>query len=313
MNASSRLYSCYPAGTGRAILVLVLACLGGTVQTVDASLVLTEVSGDAMASVNFFGTSLPSASDSASFGPFGGAAVAEVGRTRAVQTGSGLNAVSAEGVLDDIPSFDLRAQTSIDQTVRNVGPLSEALAFQYVINGGELRLFNPRGSFEGLAATAAVSIFVIAPGFSGFLWDWGVTLRGSGSSVAAEIHGFAPIFDFEDPLGLGMPDVSEVTVAGNEAVLSIAPFTGFADLGQMGAGSMSLINYSMYASVSGPALNGAGGEASLGDPFDIMGSPGSMISIPGAVPVPEPELWMMMLLGLAGVLGAVRKRHSPKL
>ena len=95
-----------------------------------------------------------------------------------MQTGSGLNAVNAEGRFGDIPEFALRAETQIDQGVGNTGGTSETLAFQYVINGGELRLLSPSGSFDGLAATVGVSIFVLAPDFSGFLWEWGATLRG---------------------------------------------------------------------------------------------------------------------------------------
>ena len=292
---------------GFTVLVVLLASLGGLVQPVAAALTLTEVNGSATASVMFFGAGLSSASDSESFGPFGGAAVAELGRTRAVQTGSGLNAVNAEGRFGDIPEFALRAETQIDQLVRNTGAASEALAFQYVINGGELRLLSPSGSFDGLAATVGVSIFVIAPSFGGFLWEWGATLRGEAGSVVAESHGFAPIFDFDDPLSLGMPGLSAVRVAGGEAVLSIAPFTGLADLGIMERGSVSLITYDMYARVSGPGLSNTGGEASLGDPFDLSGSPGSAISIPGALPVSEADSWKLLLAGLAFLLARARR------
>jgi hypothetical protein len=294
------------------LLAVILATLNGLSQPVGAALVLTEVSGSAEVSVQFFGTSLPPASDAESFGPLGGVAVAEVGRTRAAQTGSGLNAVAAEGRFDDVPSFELLAATEIDQTVGNTGPGSEALAFQYLINGGELRLFNRGGSFEGLVATVAVSIFVLAPDFGGILWDWGATLRGSGGTAVAEIHGFAPIFELNDPLNLGIPTLSAVTISGSEAVLSIAPFLAFADLGALGPGGNALISYSMYASVSGPALNGGGGKASLGDPFDFTGNPGSVISIPGAAAIPEPKSWALLLLGTAALLASARRlRHLP--
>jgi hypothetical protein len=154
-----------------------------------------------------------------------------------------------------------------------------------------------------------VSIFVLAPDFSGFLWEWGATLRGAGGSAFAEVHGFAPLFDFHDPLDLGMPELSAVNVAGGEAVLSIAPFTGIAELGVMARGSGSVITYSMYASVSGPGLSNTGGEASLGDPFDLTGHPGSAISIPGALPVPEPASWVLLLLGLATLLAIARSKR----
>lgn len=288
--------------------VALLTCVACWLQPAQAGLALTRVEGTADASAMFFGTSLPPATDSASFGPFGGAAIAEVGRTRAVQTGSGFNAVSAEGHFGDIPEFKLRAQTSIDQRVTNTGAVDEALAFQYLINGGDLRLFSPTGSFNGLEATVAVSIFVLAPGFSGFLWDWGVTLRGVGSTVESAVHGFAPIFPLNDPLGLGTPTISPITVAGSEAMLSIAAFTAPADLGPLSPASTASLTYTMYAEVSGPAFNNTGGRASVGDPFDFSSNPGSVISIPGATPVvPEPASALLMLIGSAA-LSAVGAR-----
>jgi hypothetical protein len=149
---------------------------------------------------------------------------------------------------------------------------------------------------------------IFGPDFSGTLWEWGATLRGEAGSVVAASHGFAPILDFHDPLNLGMPRLSPVSVAGGEAVLSIAPFTGFADLGILEQGSLPpSITYDMYASVSGPGLNNTGGEASLGDPFDLSGSPGSAISIPGALPVPETDAWQLLLVGLAVLLARTRR------
>ena len=119
----------------------IVVCL--LVERAQAStLTLYEVRGSAEASRQFLGTGFPSASDSASFGPFGGAAIAEVGQIRAVQTGYGFNAVSARGIFGDIPSFILHAETEIDQNVRNDGTTNEDLSFHYTINGGELRLFS---------------------------------------------------------------------------------------------------------------------------------------------------------------------------
>lgn len=293
-------------------LALAAACLGALHQPAYAALELRQSSGSATASVDFFGTSLPSATDTESFGPFGGVATAEVGRTRAVQTGSGLNAVNAEGRLSDIPGFALRAETRIDQRVVNSGSTAEAVAFQYLINGGELRLFSPSGSFDGLEATVGVSIFTLgASDFSGSLWRWGVTLYGSEGSLEAQVHGFDRILDFDDPLGLGMPGLSAITVASGEAVLSIASFTALAELGDLGPGASALFAYDMYSSVSGPGLNATGGVANVGDPFNFAADPGSVISIPGALPVPEPHAWVLLLLGLAALLpqGATSARR----
>ena len=164
--------------TGRAIALCV--ALAWVVQPqARAALETTANSGSANASASFFGTSFPGATDSAMYGPLGGVAVAEVagGQVRAVQPGSGLNAATAAGRFGDIPSFALRADTAIDMTVGNSGSGNEPLAFNYTINGGELRLFSPGGQFNGLVSTVAASIFVFAPGFCGF--------SGSGASLCA--------------------------------------------------------------------------------------------------------------------------------
>jgi hypothetical protein len=224
-----------------------------------------------------------------------------------VQTGYGFNAVSARGTFGDIPSFVLRAETDIDQNVRNDGAISKDLTFHYTINGGELRL-SSGGSYDGLVATVAVSIFVISPGFGGFLWDWGVTLRGSGAGATSEVHGFSPIFSLNDPKGLGTPTISSVSIQGREAVLSIAPFTANVDLGTLGIGSTALVSYTMYADVSGPGFNATGGKASLGDPFNFENNPGSEISIPGAVLVPEPATWLTAAGGLVGLAIVLRRK-----
>jgi hypothetical protein len=225
-----------------------------------------------------------------------------------VQTGYGFNAVSARGTFGDIPSFLLHAETDIDQNVRNDGTATKDLTFHYTINGGELRLFSG-GSYDGLIATVGVSIFVISPGFGGFLWDWGVTLRGSGTGATSEVHGFAPIFPLNDPKGLGTPAISSVSIQGREAVLSIAPFTANVDLGTLGIGSTALVSYTMYADVSGPGFNATGGKASLGDPFNFENSPGSEISIPDAVLVPEPATWLTAACGLGGLAVVLRRKR----
>jgi hypothetical protein len=259
--------------------------------------------------------------DSETFGPFGGVAVAEVlafGRARAAQTGSGLNAVTTLARPSDISSFLANAQTEIDMDVANTGLASEDLHFEYLINGGELRLFGRNGSFDGLQATAAVNIFTLgASGFSGFLWDWGVTLRGTATSAEVLVHGFAPIFPFSDPLGLGQPVISSVTITGNEASVSIAPFTGVAELGQINPTQSALINYTMYSELSGPGLNNTGGEATIGDPFNLTGDAGTVLSIRGvdlSVVVPEPSTGVLaatcalILFSTSLATGSSRKR-----
>ena len=304
-------------------MMLAMAICAFTVSLVSASsayaLTLTRSEGSATATADFFGTSFPPSAAQETFGPFGGVAVAEVtafGQTRAAQTGSGLNAVTTRGRLGDIPNFSFRAQTDIDQQVRNEGTAGDNVVFDYLINGGELRLFDPIGSFNGLEATVAVSIFAISPGASGFLWDWGVTLHKVNGVLTASVHGFAPIFDFLDPLGLGQPAVSAITVEDGEAVVSIAPFTASIDLGELAPTGTALVSYTMFAALSGPGLNATGGEATLGDPFNLAGDPGSVISfrgLDGDTPaVPEPPVAPLAAFVLAALLAIGRKTRRFK-
>ena len=245
------------------------------------------------------------------YGPNGGAAVGELdlrafGRIRAVQLDYGLNAVRAEGVLGDVRSFQYDARTGIDVTVANAGTaVSEPLRFEYTINGGQLRLHAPGGVFDGLIASVGVTIFTIAPGRSGFLWSWTQSLRGQSGAVVTSTDFFI------DPLGFGMPALSPIRLVGDDAILDIAAFHAAADLGRLSPGGTAFITYDMDAALAGPGMNGTGGEAALGDPFDVTGRPGSTLLIQGAPigpvvsAVPEPSPTALVGLGLAA-LGAWR-------
>ena|SRR5688572_1026853 len=93
--------------------------------------------------LNVFGAGLPPRTDEETFAPFGGAAVGEVGRNRAVQTGAGIKAVNVAARLSDVPEFLFRADTDIGWDIENTGSDAQDLTFDYTINGGRLRLFDP--------------------------------------------------------------------------------------------------------------------------------------------------------------------------
>lgn len=266
-----------------------------------AGLILLENSGKATVDASFTGTSFPNRHDETSYGPLGGAAVADInfqfGRLRAVQLDLGLNAVRVEGRVADIPFFNYAASTRIDLAVGNTG-VATPLDFEYTINGGQLVLRGRNGSFDGLVAQVGVSIFTIAPGFGGFLWSWTQSLRGSGSGATTSI-------DFLiDPLNFGTPTVSPITINGNEAVMDIASFHVNQNLGTLSQGSSpAFITYDMNASLSGPGLSNTGGIAALGDPFGVTANPGSIIAIPGLgvvgpAPVPEPSTLHLLAVAL---------------
>ena len=70
----------------------------------------------------------------------------------------------------------------------------------------------------------------------------------------------------------------------------------------------------MRASVRGIGLNGTGGAASVGDPFDLAANPGSTVSFvglslqPAPTTVPEPATATLAAFGLAALAAAGRFR-----
>jgi hypothetical protein len=291
------------------LLLLLAPALAATPAPADGQFVVRANSGSAFADAQSSETWFPPQRNEGFYGPNGGAAVGELdlrsfGHLRGVQTDYGLNAIRVEGHPSDMRSFTFSAGTTIDLTVENAGPAtSDPLVFEYTINGGQLRLSAPGGSFDGLIASVSVSIFTIAPGQSGFLWSWTQSLRGQGGSVNTSTDFFL------DPLGFGTPAMSPITFAGDEAFVDIGAFHRSADLGRLSPRGTAFITYDMNANVAGPGF-GPGGVAALGDPSNLNGSPGSTLAIPGTslVPgvtaVPEPATISLSAVGL--VLLALR-------
>jgi hypothetical protein len=285
--------------------VAAFACSFLIVAPASAQLTLTNNSGQATAETQYgAGSFLSPQTVTTSFGPDGGVALSHLdlrnfGQVRAVQTGIGLNAVSVDARLGDIPSFYWSGQTSYDVEVKNTGFSTSSVDFEFHLNGGRLGLYDPTGLFNGLAASVDVSIFAISPGFSGFLWSWTLTLRGSQGQVT-------PSVDFLiDPLGFGVPDLGALTIANGEAFIDIAAFTAAVDLGPLAAGHTAFVTYDMSAAVFGLGFNATGGVARLGDPFSASGDYGAGIRI-GAVPaaVSEPPVFALLFGGI--LLFAIR-------
>jgi hypothetical protein len=292
---------------------LLVLSLAAAPALAHAQVVETNNSGSATATANFGpGSFLPSRSDVRSFGPNGGAAVAELdyrafGTIRAVQTGYGLNAVLADARVADIPSFDFSARADYDLTLRNDGPRAVPLDFTFQLNGGHLRLYDPSERFGGTVASVNVSIFAIAPLNSGFLWSWDVVLRGDGAG------GVTATVDFLiDPHGFGVPHLGPVTVGGGVASVAIAPFAFALEMGRLAPNGTATLAYDMGADVAGFGFPW-GGYAALGDPFDAAGDYGVSATLaPAAVSaVPEPSVVSLSTLGLAalGALAARRRRQ----
>jgi hypothetical protein len=241
------------------VLILVVtaaAAIGAPACDAGAQLTVVRNEGSAAAASDISG--LPTLIDDHDFGPFGGAAVSEVarlGRARAAQTGWGLNAVTVFARLDDVSDFRFLALTELDVMVRNASATREPVIFTFTLNGGELRLFSGSRLFDGLLALVRVSIFInegLAAPLAYSLWTWQAEFRGDAGVVTAHID------LLHDPLGLGARAVSPLSVTGDEAVLSIAPFTGVADLGPLISGDYRTVTYRMRADLTGPGIDRSG-------------------------------------------------------
>jgi len=276
-------------------------------------LTLTNNSGTATVETHYGpGSFLSPQTVTDTFGPSGGVAFAELdmrsfGRTRGVQTGDGLNAVGVDARLGgDIPSFGWSASTNYEVNVAETGPGSTSLDFEYHLNGGQLKLYDPNEDFTGLVASARVSIFTSSPGFDGILWSWHLTLRGFGGVVT-------PTVDFLiDPLGFGVPAASAVTISGGEASLDIDSFTASANLGVIDDTSFAFVKYDMESTVTGVGFNATGGRAVLGDPFHPTGNYGAALTFAGATTaggVPEPSALALVLAGVALIPAFARVRR----
>jgi hypothetical protein len=296
---------------GFRVVLCIAGMLAASAGPAGAAFIITNNSGSAFAQTTY-PPPFTSQRNERFFGPNGGAAVGEVidpfSHQRAAQTDFGLNAVAVEARVGDASFFSHSAGTTLDVTVGNSGPLtSDPLIFEFHLNGGILALLSG-GSFDGLIASVSASIFTIAPGRSGFLWSWTLSLRGQGGAIN-------PSVDFLlDPLGFGVPAITPVSIVGDEAGLTIAPFTLSADLGRLSPGGTAFVTYDMDANVSGPGFNGTGGRARLGDPLNLPGNPGGTISfvgvslVPGPAAASEPAALSLGVLGLM-LLAVVRLRE----
>ncbi len=275
---------------------------------------LTEVSnaGGAQVGTAYFGGGPPPQTVTTTFGPIGGVAFADLspfsfGRLRAVQTGYGLNAVSVDAHLQDVPVFSWLARTSYNLHLQNSGSRTiPSLDFQYHINGGLLELLDPSMIFQNNVARVSARINTTAPGFGGAVWAWELSLH-----TDALGHVISSVDFFFDPYGFGMPNLSPITIANGRASLTIGSFTARADLGGIQVGDNLFVDYDMDAEVSGSGF-GTGGVARLGDPFDANGNYGAGFTLTeggAVVATPEPATLWLLATGLV-LVGALRRKAT---
>jgi hypothetical protein len=243
--------------------------------------------------------------DNIGFGP-------PFGRAAAYQDVYGINAVFADAgnALDDALRFYSRAESNYEIEVTTPTSESGQAAFDFVINGGELRLENFAAIDElggNSSARVRAEIFVGAQ-----FWVLDLTLR--------KFFGDPDIFDASiESFGTGFPTFTPV-VDGDDVVVTIPRIEGetLFELSRFRVG----LNFS-YTMTAELELNGLsiGGLAGIGDPFSLsMGGPSTAgveffldgMPLTGLPIVPEPSAAALAIVALSLFAAALRNANASR-
>jgi hypothetical protein len=275
-----------PSGPFVALLVTTLAPLPAVAQ----DFLLSRLTGEAHAAIHLANPGFPDPppAHDALLPPLDTVAFAEVKRNlggvfnahaAAFQSAFGINATFAE-VTDYFPeitgSFEVTASTHYQVEVGSTSDLTgQPIPFEFVINGGELRIedfaqFEPFAAFGGAFVTATINIL-----FSdvGGIWQFSAHLtkdEATGLPIVREHLGNM------DEFGLDIFPTLTPFMDGADAVVTIPEIHGTVMLEgeDFGGGIGVLFDYDMEAMVQmvNVAFGNTGALAGITDPF-ALGTP----------------------------------------
>lgn len=232
-------------------------------------------------------------------------------------SGTTLGAVSVTGF--DNGFFTLRefgqgtheneSRFQFTDVITNTATSDQQFSMDFLINAGQLRTTvyeTVPQTGEFLEAGYGISI-----SFGGTtLFESGALLRQEGGP--GDFETFATLS--QSGTSLGGVLTNPQTGAPDTFLYSWDAFAGTLDLGLLAAGASATLQYDIVTFGNGifsSCGSGCGAtEASIGDPLNVssIGGPDTISSAPVA-PVPEPEIYAMMGVGL-GIMGWVARRKK---
>ena len=198
------------------------------------------------------------------------------------------------------------------EVITNTAATDQLFSMDFLINAGQLRTTVyetvPQAG-EFLEAGYGISI-----SFGGAtLFESGALLRQEGGP--GDFDTFATLS--QSGTSLGGVLTNPQTGAPDTFLYSWDAFAGSLELGLLAAGASGILEYDIVTFGSGIFASCGSGcgatQASIGDPLNVssIGGPDSITSAPPVAPVPEPEIYAMMLSGI-GIMGWVARRRKRK-
>ncbi|MBL8532724.1 MAG: PEP-CTERM sorting domain-containing protein [Betaproteobacteria bacterium] len=207
---------------------------------------------------------------------------------------------------------DVLTELVYEAVVTNDTDTDMALDFRFFIGRGRVGIdhMTSGDSFSGSAALDATITW-------GDTQLWRVYLGMTGSGAPGEFGGiesYTPTVDLS-------ASAQDFNVHDSGSSLYYDPYAGQLGLGILGAHQSKVLSYRVagsgyYTSDTEMDMYGYGGQAVVGntDPFDFEGRPVDELGnpLPGGVqPVPEPETYAMVSVGLVALALAARRRRRP--